>query len=483
MDLVKDWFSADTWFGDIVAWGNDLIWTYILIALLLILGFYFTFISKFVQFRLLGEMIRELFKGTDRKAFKEGKGTTPFQAFAISTAARVGTGNLAGVAVAISLGGPGAIFWMWLIALIGAATGFVESTLAQIYKVRDKHGFRGGPAYYMEKALGARWFGLIFAVLITLCFGLIFNAVQTNTITDAFVGAYDISPFIVGIIIAIMIGFIIFGGIRRIAVVAEVIVPFFAITYVAISVIIMTLNIGELPSVIALIFNNAFGIEEVVGGGFGAAIMNGVQRGLFSNEAGMGSAPNAAATVYVSHPVKQGLIQSLSVLIDTIIICSATAFMILLTDVYTVGEIEGIQLTQDAMANHLGNWASLFVTVAIFFFAFSSLLGNYYYGQANIEFISEKPIYTTIFRIAFLIMVLVGATSELAIIWSMADLFMGLMAVVNLIAIALLGKIAMRALKDYQDQRQEGKDPAFYRDTLPDLKNIESWESKSESNK
>ncbi|WP_240468743.1 alanine/glycine:cation symporter family protein [Gracilibacillus sp. YIM 98692] len=480
---MKDWFSADTWFGDIVAWGNDLIWTYILIALLLILGFYFTFISKFVQFRLLGEMIRELFKGTDRKAFKEGKGTTPFQAFAISTAARVGTGNLAGVAVAISLGGPGAIFWMWLIALIGAATGFVESTLAQIYKVRDKHGFRGGPAYYMEKALGARWFGLIFAVLITLCFGLIFNAVQTNTITDAFVGAYDISPFIVGIIIAIMIGFIIFGGIRRIAVVAEVIVPFFAITYVAISVIIMTLNIGELPSVIALIFNNAFGIEEVVGGGFGAAIMNGVQRGLFSNEAGMGSAPNAAATVYVSHPVKQGLIQSLSVLIDTIIICSATAFMILLTDVYTVGEIEGIQLTQDAMANHLGNWASLFVTVAIFFFAFSSLLGNYYYGQANIEFISEKPIYTTIFRIAFLIMVLVGATSELAIIWSMADLFMGLMAVVNLIAIALLGKIAMRALKDYQDQRQEGKDPAFYRDTLPDLKNIESWESKSESNK
>nr|WP_096439083.1 alanine/glycine:cation symporter family protein [Alteribacter populi] len=470
----------ENWFGDFVALGNDLIWTYILIGLLLVLGFYFTFVTRVVQFRLLGDMVRQLFKA-DRKAFKEGKGTTPFQAFSISTAARVGTGNLAGVAVAISLGGPGAIFWMWLIALIGAATGFIESTLAQIYKVKDKNGFRGGPAYYMEKGLGSRWLGLLFAVLITLCFGLIFNAVQTNTIADAFVGAYDINPAVIGAIIAVLIGIIIFGGIRRIAVVAEVIVPVFATSYIIIALIVMILNVTEVPAVFSLILSNAFGIQEVVGGGFGAAIMNGIQRGLFSNEAGMGSAPNAAATVYVSHPVKQGLVQSLSVLIDTIIICSATAFLILLTDVYTVGEIEGIQLTQNAMTAHLGDWASIFVTVAIFFFAFSSLLGNYYYGQTNIEFISEKKIYLTIFRVAFLIMVMVGATSELAIIWEMADLFMGMMAVVNLIAIALLTKVAVRALRDYQAQLREGKDPAFYRNSFKGLKNVESWDDSPDS--
>ncbi|PYZ92147.1 sodium:alanine symporter family protein [Salipaludibacillus keqinensis] len=475
---MDQWLSTDTWFGDIIALGNDLLWTYILIGFLLLLGFYLTFRTKFVQFRMLPEMVRELISGTDRTAFKERKGTSPFQAFAISTAARVGTGNLAGVALAISVGGPGAIFWMWIVALIGAATGFIESTLAQIYKVKDKDGFRGGPAYYMEKGLGKRWMGLIFAVLIVLCFGLIFNGVQTHTISDAFVGAYDVNPALVGAIIAAMMAVIIFGGIRRIAVVAEVIVPIFAITYIVVALIIMVINITEVPAVFALIFNNAFGIQEMVGGGIGAAIMNGVQRGLFSNEAGMGSAPNVAATVYVNHPVKQGLIQSLSVLIDTLIICSATAFIILLTDVYTVGDMEGIQLTQSALSAHMGEWATIFITVAIFFFAFSSLLGNYYYGQANVEFISENPIYLTIFRVAFLIMIMVGATSDLDIIWEMADLFMGSMAVVNLIAVALLSKIAFSALKDYQDQVRNGIDPVFYRDSIKGLKNIESWKSR-----
>ncbi len=470
--------EADVMLSDLIAFGNDLLWTYVLIGLLLILGLYLSIRTKFVQFRMLPSMVKELVKGTDRKAFRERKGTTPFQAFAISTAARVGTGNLAGVALAISVGGPGAIFWMWIVAIIGAATGFVESTLAQIYKVKDKDGFRGGPAYYMEKALGARWFGLLFAILLILCFGLIFNGVQTHTIADAFRGAYDVSPLLVGLIIAAIMGVIIFGGIRRIAVVAEIIVPIFAITYVMVALIIMIVNITEVPAVFALIFNNAFGLQEVVGGGIGAAIMNGVQRGLFSNEAGMGSAPNAAATVYTSHPVKQGLIQSLSVLIDTLIICSATAFIILLTDVYTVGDMEGIQLTQEALAAHMGDWATIFITIAIFFFAVSSLLGNYYYGQANIEFITEKPIYLTLFRIAFLIMILVGSTSDLDIIWAMADLFMGSMAVVNLIAVALLSKIAFKALKNYQDQQKQGLDPVFFRDSIKGLKNIESWEDK-----
>ncbi|MCR6097787.1 alanine:cation symporter family protein [Salipaludibacillus agaradhaerens] len=477
---MDQWFATDTWFGELISIGNNLLWTYILIGFLLLLGLYLTVKTNFVQFRMLPDMFKELIKGTDRTAFKERKGTSPFQAFAISTAARVGTGNLAGVALAISVGGPGAIFWMWVVALVGAATGFIESTLAQIYKVKDKDGFRGGPAYYMEKGLGSRGMGLVFAVLIVLCFGLIFNGVQTHTISDAFVGAYNIPAGLVGVVIAVMMAFIIFGGVRRIAVVAEVIVPVFALTYIVVALIIMMMNITEIPAVFALIFNNAFGIEEVVGGGLGAVIMNGVQRGLFSNEAGMGSAPNAAATVYVKHPVKQGLIQSLSVLIDTLIICSATAFIVLLTDVYTVGEMEGIQLTQQALAHHMGDWATIFVTVAIFFFAFSSLLGNYYYGEANIGFISEKPIYLTLFRLAFLAMVVIGATSDLDIIWEMADLFMGLMAVVNLIAVLLLGKIAISALKDFQQQRKAGIDPVFYRNSIKGLKNVESWGTKEE---
>lgn len=475
---MLDWFAADTWLGNLIEIGNDLLWTYVLIFVLLGIGLFLTLRTNFVQFRLFPTMIRELFKGTDRTAFKERKGTTPFQAFAISTAARVGTGNLAGVAIAISVGGPGAIFWMWIVALIGAATGFVESTLAQVYKVKDKDGFRGGPAYYMQRGLGSRGMGILFAVLMVLCFGLIFNGVQTHTISDAFVGAFDIPPIFIGIAIAIMMGIIIFGGIRRIAVVAEVIVPIFAITYVIGALVIMVMNYEQVPGVFALIFSSAFGLQEVVGGGIGAAIMNGVQRGLFSNEAGMGSAPNAAATVYVSHPVKQGLVQSLGVLVDTIIICSATAFIILLTDVYTVGEIEGIQLTQMALAEHVGENAAVFVTLAVFFFAFSSLLGNYYYGQVNIEFISEKPIYLLAFRILFLGMILIGATADLEVIWAMADLFMGSMALVNLIAVFLLGHIAIKALRHYQNQTRRGLDPTFYNDSIKGLKNTESWGSK-----
>ncbi len=475
---MDTWLTMDTWLGDIVEVSNKILWTYILVGLLLFLGVFFTVKTRFVQFRMLKEMVMLLIQGTDRTDFKKKKGTTPFQAFTISTAARVGTGNLAGVALAITAGGPGAVFWMWMIALAGAATGFVESTLAQMYKVKDKDGFRGGPAYYMEKALGMRWMGVLFAILITLCFGLIFNAVQTNTISQAFTGAYDISSFWVGMTIAVLIGIVIFGGIRRIAVVSEFVVPFFAIIYVIVSIVVMFFNIGTLPEVFSLIVSNAFGLQEIAGGGLGAAIMSGVQRGLFSNEAGMGSAPNAAATAHVSHPVKQGLVQTLGVFTDTLIICSSTAFLIILAGVHTSSESDGIQLTQLALDTHLGGWAQIFVTIAIFFFAFSSLLGNYYYGEANIEFISEHPAYVQAFRVAFLIMVMVGAMSELEIIWALADVFMGSMALVNLIAAALLTKIAVSALEDYQQQRKLGKDPVFYRDSIPGLNNLEAWDKK-----
>ncbi|PRO66668.1 sodium:alanine symporter family protein [Alkalicoccus urumqiensis] len=468
----------DSWLGALVGSLSDFIWTYILIGFLLLLGLFFTLQTNFVQFRLLPSMIRELFKGTDRTAFKEKKGTTPFQAFAISTAARVGTGNLAGVAIAISVGGPGAIFWMWIVALIGAATGFIESTLAQVYKVKDKDGFHGGPAYYMQKGLNSRGMGILFAILMVLCFGLIFNGVQTNTISGAFNQSFNVDPLIIGIAVAAIMGFIIFGGVRRIAVVAEVIVPIFAVTYVLVAIVIMVMNFEQVPGVFGLIFSSAFGLNEVIGGGIGAAIMNGVQRGLFSNEAGMGSAPNAAATVYVTHPVKQGLVQSLGVLVDTLIICSATAFIILLSDAYTIGDMEGIQLTQTALNSHMGDWAGPFVAVAVFFFAFSSLLGNYYYGEVNIEFISEKPVYLLAFRIAFILMILVGSTANLELIWGMADLFMGTMAVVNLVALLLLGHVAVKVLRNYQNQTRRGFDPVFYKDSVKGLKNIESWGSK-----
>ncbi|SDH92819.1 alanine or glycine:cation symporter, AGCS family [Alteribacillus persepolensis] len=475
---MDTWLTMDTWLGDVVSVSNDILWTYILVGLLLFLGVFFTIKTRFVQFRMLKEMVVLLFKGTDRTNFKKKQGTTAFQAFTISTAARVGTGNLAGVALAITAGGPGAVFWMWMIALVGAATGFVESTLAQMYKVKDKDGFRGGPAYYMEKALGMRWMGVLFAILITLCFGLIFNAVQTNTISQAFTGAYDIHPGWIGSAIAVLIGIVIFGGIRRIAVVAEFVVPFFAIIYIIVALIVMILNIGAMPEVISLIVSNAFGLQEIAGGGLGAAVMNGVQRGLFSNEAGMGSAPNAAATAHVSHPVKQGLVQTLGVFTDTLIICSSTAFLIILSGTHTSSASDGIQLTQLALNTHLGDWAQTFVVIAIFFFAFSSLLGNYYYGEANIEFMSENPVYVQIFRIAFLIMVMVGAMSELQIIWALADVFMGSMALVNLIAIALLTRIALLALDDYQEQRKRGKEPVFYNDSIPGLNNIEAWNKK-----
>ncbi|QKS72939.1 alanine:cation symporter family protein [Paenalkalicoccus suaedae] len=476
--MVDQWFAEGTFLGDFIIAGNGILWTYILIAFLLGLGLYLTIRTNFVQFRMLPTMVKELIKGTDRSDFKKGKGTSPFQAFAISTAARVGTGNLAGVAIAISVGGPGAIFWMWVVALIGAATGFIESTLAQIYKVKDKDGFRGGPAYYMERGLGQRWMGIIFAILLVLCFGLLFNGLQTNTIADAFAGAYSVEPWIVATVLAVAMGIIIFGGIRRIAVVAEVIVPIFAIVYVITALIIMIMNITAVPQVFGLIFANAFGVQEVVAGGIGAAIVNGVQRGLFSNEAGMGSAPNAAATAYVDHPVKQGFVQSLGVLVDTIIICSATAFIILLADVHTYGDMEGIQLTQNALSAHIGDWATPIVAIAIFFFAFSSLLGNYYYGQANIEFISQNKIFLLLFRLAFIGMIFVGATAQLENIWEAADFFMGSMAVVNLIAVLLLGHIAIKALKHYQGQMKQGLDPTFYRDSVKGLKGIESWDEK-----
>ncbi|MBM7551933.1 alanine/glycine:cation symporter family protein [Thalassobacillus pellis] len=459
---------------------NNILWSYVLIGGLIGLGIYFTIGSRFVQFRFIGEMVRVLTEKTD---FRDGKkNISPFKSFCVGAATRIGTGNLAGVAVAITLGGPGAVFWMWIVALLGGATAFIESTLAQVYKIKDSDAFRGGPAYYIEKGLKKRWLGIVFAVLIAVTFGLIFNSVQSNTISLAFENSFGANRVIVGLVLTALTGLVIFGGVHRIANLSSVIVPIMAVLYLVLAAVVLIINIGELPAILSMIFSHAFGLEQAVGGGIGAAIMNGVKRGLFSNEAGMGSAPNAAATSTTSHPAKQGLIQSLGVFVDTIFVCTATAFIILLAPVFQTGNVSGIELLQNSLDSHIGVWSSFFISVAIFLFAFSSIIGSYYYGETNIEFIKESKNAKLAFRIATMVFVFIGSVASLGLVWKMADLFMALMTVINLIAIGLLGKVAFKVLKDYEIQRKAGKNPVFKPSEL-DIDNTEAWEEEESEKK
>lgn len=454
---------------------NDFIWTYILIAMLIVIGFYFTFRTKFVQFTNIKEMFKLLGEGTSSKD-KSKNEVSSFQAFCIGTASRVGTGNLAGVASAIAIGGPGAVFWMWLIALIGSASAFIESTLAQIYKVKDGDSFRGGPAYYMEKGLKKKWMGITFSVLIIMCFGFAFNSVQSNTIAAAFNSTFNANKLIIGIILTVLTLLIIFGGVNRIAKISSVLVPIMAVAYIVIALFIIVINFNKIPSLFITIFENAFGIKQVVGGGIGAALLQGIKRGLFSNEAGMGSAPNAAATATVSHPAKQGLIQTLGVFTDTLIICTSTAFIILLSGAPLDGSVKGIELTQMALVSQVGPWGGTFISICILLFAFSSIIGNYYYGETNIQFITENKVVLYGYRILVATMVLFGSIASMDLVWNIADVFMGLMAILNLIAIVLLGKIAIKALQDYTAQKKAGKNPVFYASSIPELGDeVEEW--------
>jgi len=458
---------------------NDILWTYIIIGMLLALGAYFTIRSRFAQFRYLREMIRLL--GEDIGKNKEG--VSSFQAFCISTASRVGVGNIAGVAMAVALGGPGSVFWMWIIALVGGMSAFVEATLAQIYKVRNGDTFRGGPAYYMEKGLGQRWMGILFAVLITLCFGLVFNAVQANTITVAFKAAYGVDRTLLGLIVAALFAIVIFGGVKRVAKASEMIVPFMAIGYILLAVYIMIINYEKIPAIFKEIYEGAFGIKEFVAGGLGAAMLHGIKRGLFTNEAGMGSAPNAAATATVSHPAKQGFIQALGVFVDTLLICSSSAMIVLFAGAWTDPNMPGIEIAQKALSMEVGAWAEHFLSAAILLFAFTTLIGNYYYGETNIEFIRPSKTWVFIYRLAVIGMVIWGSMTQVQLVWDMADLFMGLMAITNMIAIALLGRIAFAALHHYVAQRKEGKNPTFYSSDIPGLKNADVWDQPKEEQK
>ena len=471
--------------NELITQINDAIWGYVLIAALIICGIWFTWKTRGVQFRMVGEMIRLLTdsatSGTDSLSDKDKnhKHISSFQAFAVSVATRVGTGNLAGVATAIAIGGPGAVFWMWVIALIGSATAFIESTLGQLYKQRHKDSFIGGPAYYIEKGLHCKWMAYLFAVLITITFGLSYNSIQSNTICGAMQEAFGWNPLIVGGILSVVALIIIFGGLHRIANVSAVLVPLMAIGYFILVVVIIIMNIQLIPHVMKVIFTSAFGLEQGVGGAIGATIMNGVKRGLFSNEAGEGSAPNVAATATVSHPVKQGLIQALGVFTDTLLVCSCTAFMILISGLYNTPELNGIALTQAALNSEIGAIGPTFIAIAILLFAFSSIIGNYYYGEANIRFMTSSNVVLTLYRLfSGGVLVMFGAMASLEIVWNLGDLCMALLTACNLVAIISLGKYAFRLLDDYRQQKRRGiKEPVFHRGQLPEIeKDLMCWE-------
>lgn len=474
--------------NELITTVNDAVWGYVLIFALVGCGLWFTIKTRFVQFRMVGEMLRLLTDSAvstveeqvkEQKAGVNSKHISSFQAFAVSVATRVGTGNLAGVASAIAIGGPGAVFWMWVIALMGSATAFVESTLAQLFKKKHKDSFIGGPAYYIQQGLKQRWMAITFAVLITCQFGLSNNSIQSNTICSAMQEAFGWDPLWVGCVIAAVSLFIVFGGIQRIAQVSAVLVPVMAISYVVLALVIIVMNIGLIPHVFRLIILDAFGIEQIAGGGIGVTIMNGVKRGLFSNEAGEGSAPNVAATASVTHPVKQGLIQALGVFTDTLIVCSCTAFIILISGLFRVPQLNGIALTQSALQSEIGSIGPVFIAVAIFLFAFSTIIGNYYYGEANIRFITPNTKVMTIYRICSAgVMVIFGSLASFELVWNIVDFFMAFLTACNLIAIVLLGRFVFRLLEDYRKQKKQGiKEPTFHRSQLPELENeLECWE-------
>lgn len=450
----------------------------LLVILLTIVGVWFTIITKGVQFRMLGEMIRLLFQPSGKHGDKNG--VSSFEAFTVSLASRVGTGNLAGVATAIVIGGPGAIFWMWVMALIGSVSTFIECTLAQLFKSKGEDSYIGGPAYYITKGMKKRWFACIFAIGIIGQFGMTNCMVQANTISNAFTSAFAINPYTMASVLTILTTVVIFGGIQRIAKVCAVVIPFMALGYLCIAMWVLVTNITQIPAVITFILKNAFGFEQVAGGTVGMAILMGFKRGIFSNEAGEGSAPNAAATAEVTHPVKQGLIQTLGVFTDTLIVCSCTAFIIMCSGFYDCGA-NGIELTQIALSAHIGEVGKTIIAIAILFFAFSSVLGNYYYGECNIEFLCNGSKWTkkiiNSYRVILCIEIFIGALMAIDIVWALVDFFMAIMTVCNLIAIMFLGKYAVRLLNDYQAQKKAGKDPVYKSSTCPDIaENTECWE-------
>ncbi|MBI9015078.1 MAG: alanine:cation symporter family protein [Clostridiales bacterium] len=469
----------------VVSFINGLVWNNWLIGMCLLSGLFFTIVTKFVQVRHIKEMVRLLFKGESSES-----GVSSFQAFAISISGRVGTGNIAGVATAIALGGPGALFWMWVIAFVGAGSAYVESALAQIYKVKQNGEYRGGPAYYIEKGLGQKWYAVLFAVITMLAMGLFMPGVQSNSIALGMEEAFSISPLISGIGIVGFLALIIFGGVKRIGKVAEIVVPFMAIAYILVSLVIIVMNITELPSVFKLIVSSAIGVQPVFGGLLGYAVLWGVKRGIYSNEAGQGTGPHAAAAAEVTHPVKQGLVQAFSVYIDTLFVCSATGFMIIITGMYNVigpggeflvnqiGDVSiGPVYTQMAVESVFPGFGSIFVAISLLFFAFTTIMAYYYIAECNVAYLTKdngNKWLINVLRIALLGAVLFGAVQKAEVIWGIGDIGVALMAYLNIVAIVLLRKPALVALKDYEEQKKAGLDPIFDPIKLG-IKNADFW--------
>ena len=457
---------------------NDLMYTYVLIFLLVGTGLYFTVRTKGAQLRLFKDACKVLFEKESSDG--EKKGASSFQALMISTASRVGTGNIAGIATAIAAGGPGAVFWMWLMALVGGASAFVESTLAQIYKVKDGSGYRGGPAYYMQMALKKCWMGVLFSVLMIICFAYGFNGLQSYNMSSAlayYILDYNktICPMLVGLVLAAASAWVIFGGVHRIGFITSVIVPVMAIGYLLLGTVTILMHLPQIPGILAMIVSQAFDAQAIFGGFAGSAVVIGVKRGLFSNEAGMGSAPNASAAAEVSHPVKQGMVQVLSVFIDTLLICSATAMMLITSGVEGVsGVLDGIPYVQAAVEANVGTWGIHFITISIFAFAFSSLIGNYYYTESNLLFLKNNKVLLFVFRCTCLLAIFLGAQADFEVVWNLADVTMGFMAIVNIAAILLLGNVAIHALQDYEKQKKQGKDPVFHATDIG-LDDTEEW--------
>lgn len=455
---------------------SDLLWSKVLVVMLVGIGLYFTVASRFVQFRYFGRMFAVLGSAMHHE---EGQ-VSSFQALVVSVAGRVGGGNIAGVAVAITLGGPGAIFWMWVIGLMGMATSFFECSLAQLYKQREPDGsFRGGPAYYLTRGINQRGLAIVYSLLLLATFGFGFNAVQSYVVATSLDASFGVPTWVSGVGLVVFLGFVIFGGIQRIAAVSEIVVPVMAVSYFACALLVIGLNIQDVPAALAGIVKNAFGLESALGGGIGAAIMQGVKRGLFSNEAGLGSAPNVAAVATVPHPANQGIVQAFSVFIDTIVMCSCTALIILLSDVYTPGDagVSGVALTQNAVAEHLGSWGGSFVSIALVMFAFSSIMYNYYLGENALNYFSEENrTLFSVFRVTVLGLVFWGAAQDLGTVFGFADLTMGLLGVVNLIGLIFMSKLALRILKDYDDQLARGVQPKLHADDYRDLDiDREAW--------
>lgn len=462
---------------NIIGFLNDALYSYILIIILVLGGIFFTVRTKGVQFRLLKEQIRCVTEKPDKKG-----AVSSFQALMVSTASRVGTGNIIGVSTAICLGGFGSVFWMWVIAIVGSASAFVESTLAQIFKKKGADGESyGGPAYYISSALKSRWLAVVFSVFLILTYGVGFNMLASYNLQSTFSAyefynmnvnfelfgnevAFNAMPWIIGLLIAGLVAFCLFGGGKRIISATSFIVPIMGVSYILVALIITILNIPQLPSVFGRIFSEAFNFEAIFGGFSGSCVMYGIKRGLFSNEAGVGSAPNASASAHVSHPVKQGLVQILSVFIDTLLICTATAFMCMCSGIEPTADISGAQYVQLSLKATLGDFGPIFITVAMALFAFTTLIGNLFYVDKAIKFIMGREpgkVFMTIYHIVASLLIFVGAGLSADLLWNISDVLMGGMTLINIPVILILGKYVYRALNDYTKQRKEGKEPVF----------------------